>query len=312
MLVLAGASVQGESLLETFGSGANQFSIQFVRINSPSNQADSGIDILSRPYQAGSVPYIYNLGKYEISREQILKANAEGGLGITLQDMTAYGGNINSRPASGIGWHEAARFVNWLNTNKGYQSAYKFDQNGNIQVWSAEEHSGGNQFRHKDAFFFLPSRDEWYKGAYFDPNKQSGGGYWKYSTGSDNPPTPVAVGTDSGTAIYGQPSASGPADINSAGGLSPFGTMGQGGNVWEWTDTPFDSTIGNFALRGGSWHDSDNIVLQASSHFAQSANFYDYGFRIASVPEPSSLSLLLAGGAVLMAGRRKNRIRGQD
>jgi len=308
VLVLAGASVNAQTITtQTFGSGANAFSIDFVTIGNPGNAADTGTDILGNPYTAGGVSYVYNLGRFEISREQIIKANAAAGLGITLQDMSDFGGNANSRPATGIGWHEAARFINWLNTSKGYASAYQFDGNGIIQLWGTGQYFGSNQYRHKDAFYFLPSRDEWYKGAYYDPNREGGAAYWKYSTGSDSAPVQVGGGTAMGTTVYGQLKSNGPADINSAGGFSPYGTMGQGGNVWEWTDSPYDSTTENLELRGGSWHDSDDIVLKSSSRFHQSSDFFDYGLRIASVPEPSSLSLLLAGGAVLMAGRRRNR-----
>ena len=57
------------------------------------------------------MPYVYRIAKYEISREMIEKANAAGGLGITLADMTNYGGNGPNRPATGVNWNEAARFV---------------------------------------------------------------------------------------------------------------------------------------------------------------------------------------------------------
>jgi sulfatase modifying factor 1 len=85
-----------------------------------------------------------------------------------------------------------------------------------------------------NADYFLPSVDEWYKGAYYDPNKggRGVGGYWKYPTGSDAPPTPVSGGTDPNTAVYNQwfdKQYRDPADVNNAGGLSPYGTMAHGG-----------------------------------------------------------------------------------
>ena len=146
---------------EIFGSSTNAFDIQFVEIGNPNNSADT----TGRPNSVGSVAYTYNLGKYEISRDQIAKANIEGGLGITLQDMASFGGNGAARPASGISWNEAAIFVNWLNTSTGNTAAYKFDENGSLQSWSAGQYSGNNTFRHKNAYYFLPTRDEWYKGA---------------------------------------------------------------------------------------------------------------------------------------------------
>ena len=42
VLVLSGLSAQGQTITETFGSGANQFSIDFVTIGNPGNAADQG------------------------------------------------------------------------------------------------------------------------------------------------------------------------------------------------------------------------------------------------------------------------------
>ena len=166
ILTLSSISAQAQTITtETFGIGANQFSIDFVEIGNPGNEADT----TGYPNPVGRVDYVYNLGKYEISRDMIIKANAAGGLGITLQDMTSYGGNGANRPATGISWYEAARFGNWLNTSRGYQAAYLFTTSGvndNISPWSSVRASGANLFRHKNAHYFLPSLDEWYKAAY--------------------------------------------------------------------------------------------------------------------------------------------------
>jgi hypothetical protein len=108
-------SAEAPPISETFGSGDNQFSIDFVRIGNPGNVADT----TGSPNPAGSVAYNYNIGKYEISRDMISKANLEGNLGITMEDMTSYGGNGANKPATGISWFEVAKFVNWLNTSEG-------------------------------------------------------------------------------------------------------------------------------------------------------------------------------------------------
>ena len=117
---------QAQGLLQTFGSGANQFQIEFVTIGNPGNAADT----TGAPNPSGAVSYTYNIGKYEVSRDMITKANAAGGLGISLQDMSSYGGNGVHRPAAGISWNEAARFVNWLNTSQGFQAAHNFTTSG--------------------------------------------------------------------------------------------------------------------------------------------------------------------------------------
>jgi len=308
VLVLAGASANAQTITtETFGSGANAFSIEFVTIGNPGNEADT----TGSPNPAGRVDYIYNLGKYEVSRDMITKANSIGSLEITISDMSGYGGNGVNRPATGVSWYEAAKFVNWLNTSTGGTAAYKF-VDGTFQLWSSTDagYNANNLFRNSLAKYWLPSSNEWYKGAYGSPN----GTWYNYPTGTDSAPTGVAGGTAANTAVNPEayPTIQGPADITNAGGLSAYGTMGQGGNAWEWMETTGDgsnSTAGELReLRGGSWN-SWYGTMDASnrSSFLPGNEGDNFGFRVASVPEPSSLSLLLAGGAVLMAGRRRNR-----
>ena len=127
----------------------------------------------------------------------------------------------------------------------------------------------------------------------------------------------LASGMTAGTAVYdGQ---AGPADITQAGGLSPFGVMGLGGNVWEWEETTGDLVNSNAlsarGFRGGSWT-IDAVYLSSSHRFAgfPTAVSSRLGFRVASlsspavVPEPSSFALLLIGMAGLgWYGRRRVR-----
>jgi formylglycine-generating enzyme required for sulfatase activity len=288
---------------ESFGgTGDNAFTMEFVTIGNPGNAADT----TGSPNPAGSVAYTYNLGKHEVSRDMINKANAAGSLGITLQDMTSNGGNGVNRPATGVSWYEAAKYVNWLNTSTGGTAAYKFS-GSTFQLWSAGDagYNANNMFRNSLAKYVIASSNEWYKGAYGSPN----GTWFNYPTGSDSAPTEVASGTAANTAVYnGQ---SGPADITSAGGLSAYGTMGQGGNVWEWNETAYDGTNDTAGetreLRGGSWYDG-SFLLGASYRGlnSPSGEGYDVGFRVASVPEPSSLSLLAIGlGGLALVRRRK-------
>jgi formylglycine-generating enzyme required for sulfatase activity len=243
---------------DTFGSGANQFDIDFRTIGNAGNAADTS------PAGYGAVGYTYRIGTYEVSRDMITKYNAlGGGPTLTMSDMTPYGGNGADKPATGVSWNEAARFVNWLNTSKGYSAAYKFTTSGfndNIALWTISDagYNAANPFRNSNAYYFLPSEDEWYKAAYYDPNANGGlGSYWNYATGSDSAPTAVAGGTTSGTAVYAQATATGPANITNAGGLSPYGTMAQNGNVWEWGESGFtppnDSACESRLFRGGYW-----------------------------------------------------------
>ena len=296
-------SAKAQTITETFGSGTNAFSIDFVAVGNPGNLADTS--------GWGSVSYTFLMGKYEITQGQITKANTLGGLGLDFSNWSTIGANGPNYPAGGINWFEAAKFVNFLNTSRGLSPAYKFDSGGKFQTWTVNDvgYNPANPYRNSGAQFWLPSGHEWHKAAFGSPQ----GTWYDYPTGSDTKPTGVSQGTDPGTAIYnGVP---GPAPVELSGGPSAWGTFGQGGNVYEWEETSADASNSNpdaaRAIRSGSWNMGELALAASSSYrninFGPQATVSDFGFRVAGVPEPSSLSLLLAGGAVLMAGRRRKR-----
>jgi hypothetical protein len=305
LLALSYQSASAQLVTESFGSGDNAFTMDFVTIGNPNNAADTTV----APNPAGSVAYIYNIGKYEVSRGQIDKANSAGSLGITMFDMSGFGGNGGNRPATGVSWYEAATYVNWLNESKGYQAAYKF-VGGTFQLWSSTDagYNANNMFRNSLAKYVIASGNEWYKAAY----GKADGSWSNFPNGTDIAPTAVASGTDANTAVFGQSWSAGPADIDNAGGLSPYGTMGQGGNVWEYNETAYDgnndTALVEPEMRGGAWYNgsdrldaSDLIVIIKDPP----SDYFSHGFRIASVPEPSSLSLMVLGGLVMALRRRR-------
>ena len=137
-----------------FGVGENQFQMEFVRIGSPGNPPD--------PEPAwdgsyGAVSYEYQIGKYEVSCEQKIAA----GLGGTTCP-------IGPTKPHFMGQDQAREFVNWLNTSSGYPPAYDV-LNDPLSP------------RNPGARFFMPTTDEWYKAAYYDPVTKV---YFDYATGS--------------------------------------------------------------------------------------------------------------------------------
>jgi formylglycine-generating enzyme required for sulfatase activity len=86
--------------------------------------------------------------------------------------------------------------------------------------------------------------------------------------------------------------------------------MGQNGNVWEWHESAFDginnSSSETRAVRGGSWSAIED-TLRSSARFnvtpALSGDLI--GFRVASVPEPSSTVLMISAGLLAIARRRR-------
>ena len=294
--------IQPSTQADTFGTSGNEFTIDFVAIGNTGNAADTT--------SYGAVPYEYRAGVNEISQNDIAKATASGMANVTAGPWTG------NQPAATISWYEAAAFVNFLNTNSAKTAAYDLAWDGSawsMNLWSSGQAwtaGGTNLYRNKDAFYFLPSENEWYKAAYYNA---AGTNYFLYPTGSDTAPTAVASGTNASSAVYNGV-ASVPAIVGSAGGLSPYATMGQGGNVWEWNESAFDgsnsSSSENRAIRGGSWGSSENNLRSSGRVNDDPAfEFFFIGFRVASVPEPSTYALLLLGaGAVYLWKRRKSSL----
>lgn len=142
---------------DTFGTGGNQFTIDFTTIGNPGNDDDNT--------GYGSVQYVYSIGTYEISKKQIAAACGSGFWFAGVEEFLHTGSNL---PAEGLTWYEIASFVNWLNTSSGYEEAYDLSSSS----WS----------RNPRARYFIPNEDEWYKAAY---GKSDGVGYYNYPTGSD-------------------------------------------------------------------------------------------------------------------------------
>ena len=283
---------------DTFGNGSNIFEIPFVTIGDPGNPADNTFII-----PMGAVSYEYRISKYEISEEAINKANAQSALEGNPLGIT-HDGRGDSKPATSISWFEAAKYVNWLNTSSGSSPAYKFDPLGNFQEWQPEDigYNPHNVLRNRFATYVLPSLDEWFKAAAYEPG--SDGNYFLFSTGSDIPPAAVASGTMANTAVFdGQ---LGPADTTLAGGLSAFGTMGQGGNVREGVEVTSELAIAGFAIRGGNYSSRSMYGITPYRRFRIrfESEFSGTGFRVASIPEPTTCTLALA--ALCMTMRRRH------
>ncbi|MDB4528240.1 formylglycine-generating enzyme family protein, partial [Akkermansiaceae bacterium] len=264
------------------------FNHEMITIDDPNNQPDAN--------GFGSVDYVYRISKHEISRQMIHSYNSQNSIKIRLpvfETYTAY--NDPKKPITDISWNEAARFVNWLNVAKGYPIAYKFKSagpNSDISLWvpSDEGYDETNPYRNRNAYYFLPSEDEWYKAAFYDPSTNDNqGGYWLFATGSNDAPIALNESSDQNTAIYGLTRRAGPADTIKAGGLSPFGTMAQSGNAAEWCESAFEfpnNSVTKYRVwRGGSLGSLSSSAI--SSAFRNSApatgtNGPNMGFRVAS------------------------------
>lgn len=203
------------------------------------------------------------------------------------------------KPVVYVSFFDAMRFVNWLENGQpaGAQGA-RTTEDG---VYSIS--NGLSEVRDPSATFFIPSEDEWYKAAYYDPS----GVYYDYPTGTDSVPNNNLPSADTGNSAnfndneYTTGNSSYPMTDVGAYSLSesPYGTFDQGGNVWEWNEAVIKSTFRG--SRGGSWPFTFNSFdLHADSRDRTRPTFghASRGIRVATVPEPRTLSL----GALALLG----------
>ena len=242
---------------DTFGTGTNQFNIDFVTISGDTNPA-SGYGIVNNDYR---------IGKYEITNEQWNKFKASqgviGGNPSSAYDESPYWSGANV-PANEVSWYEAAQLVNWLNTSTGHQAAYKFTgtpgaSDYTFTLWDTTDpgYDMFNPFRNSNAYYFLPTEDEWVKAAYW-----TGSALQTYSTVDGA--VPIA-GIDSN---FGQRSYpfDGPWAVGS-GFEELNGTYDMMGNVGELTESTMSGKYPDFhalylrLVRGGPTSQAISISL---------------------------------------------------
>jgi sulfatase modifying factor 1 len=297
--------------------------VETVTVGDPGNAADTT--------GYGAVTNVFAIGKYEVTISQyttflnsvasvtsysyiidLWSASMTNDLNIaginrsgsgTGGDPYSYSviGNGN-RPITYVGWFDAARFANYMNngaTNGASTETGAYTLNGATT---------GNITKNAGATWWIPSENEWYKAAYY---KRGGtnADYWPYPTQSDTAP-----GNIIGSAInQANIIAGGAYSVTQSGdyddsqnyltdvgvfsnSASAYGTYDQGGNVWEMYD-PIDDSEGG--VRGGSWGYAAEELLFSTRYPLDPGpdGVNDIGFRLATVPEPSTYALLLMSGA---------------
>ena len=304
-------------------STAHAVTIKTVPVGNPGNLDDTHGD------GYGSVAYPYRIGKYEVTAGQYTEF-----LNAVAADDTygLYNGNMwssdfgckivqsgspgdysytvaadrENRPVNYVSWGDAARFANWLHNGQltGAQDDDTTEDGAYLLNGATSRSALMAVTRRSDAAWFLPTENEWYKAAYYDGARSV---YYDYPMGTDDEPDNGNPGGDTGnTATYfdGDYTVSSLDYTTPVGqfGLSnsPYGTFDQGGNLWEWNESVIiaGSTRG---LRGGCRYDySDKLSASyRSGGNGPTSELSSIGFRVASVPEPDSITLLVCG---LVAG----------
>ncbi len=302
----------------------------------------------------GGVSTGYNIGKTEVTVGQytaFLNAVAStdtyslynpsmasdaniAGIAQTCTSGCTYSviGSAN-QPVTYVNWGDAARFANWLHNGQptGAEDLTTTEDGAYFLNGATSSTALLAVTRKAGARWFIPTENEWYKAAYYQPAAAGGDsdGYWAYpmktngvpnsapSPGSAAPdPTRVgnfyaddstANGYDNGYAVTGSSYSSTQNYLTDAGAYtsapSYYGTFDQGGNVWEWNETKISSSRG---VRGGSWNFlSSNLQASDRNNIVPAFEDYDIGFRVASIPEPGSMGLSVVGLVVLALRRSR-------
>lgn len=311
----------------------------------------------------GQVHYEYRIGRFEVTIGQYVAflnavaATDTHGLyasGMTHQPEVA--GVIRSgspgshtysttgspdRPITLVSWYEAARFANWMSNGQpsGSQDATTTEDGAytltppydSVSVFK----NAINPNTGRPPLWWIPSEDEWYKAAYFNPSRGFGGAYHLYPiqnefdtvpfsavppgtsapnkaiTGNFRRNDAIANGYNEGYAITGTdsyPASNALSEVGAYGfAATYYGTYDQGGNVLEITDgTVFSGGMFYRAARGGSWFDGESVMRSSYRlNIAPGTRAVGVGFRLATVERESQrIRFATPRRANLVTGRR--------
>ena len=325
-------------LAAVFCAPADAVTFDWATVGNPGN-AD---DIHGSGY--GGVDYTYRISKHEVTNSQyaeflnaVASTDSFGGSDSTLYSPSMGSNTIGGITRSGslgsytyavkspavgqgpggsnylyenkpvvfVSFFDAMRFVNWLHNGQG---------SGGTETGVYNISDGLSELRSTNSKFWIPSEDEWYKAAYHDPNVGGGGAYYDYPTSTDNTPNNNRHSADTGNSAnyydgeYTTGNSSFPMTDVGAYSMSesPYGTFDQGGNVWEWNEAIISTSARG--LRGGAFNIPEYSLLAdyvRIDNGSPTGEFGHVGFRVATVPEPSTVPLgVVAWLGLLLGGIR--------
>jgi len=319
---------------------AQSISMSYVTVGNPGNAADPATGSLY-----GSVSYTYDIGEYDVTDSQYAAflngVDPSGANTLALyspQGDAEYGVTFNSGAASGsmysvipgyanmpvvdVNYWDTLRFVNWMNNGEGNATTETgaYTLTGGTPTPSNASDLLANPQHNAGATVWLPSENEWYKAAYYNPANST---YSMYATQSDTAPgNTIGNGADEANYYTGNGySVTQTSDENSnqnyltavgsfTGSESYYGTYDQSGDVWNWMSTTEGSQY--VWLRGGFWNVSDDVggvsSFNRSGGYDPTDESAGLGFRVASeataVPEPSSWAMMVIGVGLYGLARR--------
>ncbi|KAB2660024.1 MAG: SUMF1/EgtB/PvdO family nonheme iron enzyme [Verrucomicrobia bacterium] len=266
---------------------------RFVRIGNPGNPKDAtGFGAVAKPFWMSKyiltttefAAFLNSVATSVTSPHALWHPNME--IDRTGTDTYSYAvrAGREKAPVAYLSTIAAMRYANWLH-NGGTAAS---DTETGVYTFSGEEVFGA---RDPNALYFLPTPDEWYKAAYYDPTK-GGTGYWLYAVRTDeaDPAKPNGLiaelppgGAHSANFNNVAITAENPFGVTDVGAYtaasSYYGTFDQTGNQWEWAEPAVGATRarrmggsqGNNAARLAATTVADNGINAGGTSVNQSA-----------------------------------------
>ena len=233
---------------------------QFIPIGQPGNEADQD---RPRVGSHGAVGYPFEMGKNRVSNAEYgvflnAVAQTEDPHGLYNPKMSIERSMSESSPrtfhysprqkaarlpVTYVSWFDAARYCNWLHGGQTETGSYNLTESVPLL------------HRAKGARAFLPTENEWYKSAYYDPRKNNYA-YFRDSFGGLR------------ARLAGRNRSQ-----------SPYGMNGMDDPIWDWTETAVGALFRG--IRSNTWFQGNN--RQAAGRFYSNSvlELGNIGFRVA-------------------------------
>ena len=228
----------------------------FIRVGHAGNKGDYNYP---RVGSFGLVDHEYEIGRYKVSNAQYASflnwaacESDSNGLynpkmrisrklrkGRIIYD--AYPATANAA-VTYVSWYDALRYCNWFGVS------YEI---------SGQDSTGQ---RKEDAEYFLPTEDEWYKAAYYDPKTK------KYK-------------------LYPLRDSHKIENSERLASKSSYGMMETSDHVWEWTESKVGEAFRG--IRSDSWFQGNNYQAAGRYYSNPDLELGHLGFRVARTPSQS-------------------------
>jgi formylglycine-generating enzyme required for sulfatase activity len=310
----------------SFGTSAPAYNLN--EVGNPGNAANSSAPVSVQSLGGGSVPYAFMMGVTEVTNAQyayflnsVAKTDTwslwNSGMNTTIARSGAPGSrtytaapSTANRPVTFVSIYDALRFANWVQNGlptTGVQDA-STTENGTYVMTGTT----GQPIRQAGTQFWIPSTNEWYKAAFYNPTVGGTGGYMTYATNSNTltmvPPPGGATSANMNNAVGSL------TDVGSyTSADSYYGMYDMAGNASERTDSINNPT--SYLMGASQFTSNFNVAASNNSLVVSAASNADesprLGFRLAAaVPEPSTFVLAGMGTLTALIGWGRKRMKG--